>query len=146
METFQTRSYINSLETVRGQSIGLVASLFDNENNAAFAGNIRESSVRIETPNGQIVRAKMFDDGNHNDAAADDGIFSGAFVPTQAGKFVAQITAKGITPNGESFIRTGEHIVDVAANRAVFDSNAFAKSIDDMRLRIHLPVRNGNCA
>jgi hypothetical protein len=37
----------------------------------------------------------MFDDGNHNDAAADDGIFGGAFVPTQAGKFVAQITAKG---------------------------------------------------
>ena len=113
-----------------------------NENDAAFAGSIRESSVRIETPNGQIVRTRMFDDGNHNDAAADDGIFGGAFVPTQTGKFLAQITAKGITPNGESFIRTGEHIVDVAANRAVFEASASANSIGDTRLRIDLPVRN----
>ncbi len=139
---YRLYSYVNSLETVRGQSIGLVASLFDNENDAAFAGNISESSVRIETPNGEIVRTQMFDDGNHNDGTAGDGIFRGAFVPTQAGKFVAQISTKGITPNGESFIRTGEHIIDVAANRAVFDGNAFAKLIDDTRLRIYLPVRN----
>jgi len=139
---YRLYSYINTLETVRGNSVGLIASLFDNKNDAALAGNIRESSVRIETPNGEIVRIQMFDDGNHNDAAADDGIFGGAFVPTQAGKFVAQITAKGITPNGETFIRTGEHIVDVAASRAVFEGEAFAKSIDDTRLRIELPVRN----
>ncbi|MBA3599752.1 MAG: conditioned medium factor [Acidobacteria bacterium] len=139
---YRLYSYINSLKTVRGQSIGIVASLFDNENDAALAGNIRESSVRIETPNGQIVGTQMFDDGNHNDAAAGDGIFGGAFVPTQAGKFVAQITVKGVTPNGESFIRTGEHIVEVAANRAVFEGVAFAKSIDGTRLRVDLPVRN----
>ncbi len=135
----QLYSYVNTLETVRGNKINLVASLFDNETGSA--GNISEALARIETPNGEILRAKMFDDGNHDDKLAGDGVFGGAFVPNQSGKFVAQIVAKGTNPNGETFIRTGEHIVDVAASRAVFDGNAFIKPLDDTRFQIDLTAQ-----
>lgn len=135
-------SYINTLETARGNSVGLVASLFDNESETAFAGRISEAAVRIETPNGKFIDARMFDDGNHGDVLAGDGVFGGAFVPNQSGKFVAQITAKGVTPNGEAFIRTGEHIIDVAANRAVLGGSAFVKAINDKRFQIDLAGRN----
>jgi hypothetical protein len=135
-------SYVNTLETVRGGSIGLVASLLDNETETNYAGRIREATMRIETPNGELLRIKMFDDGNHNDALTGDGVFGGAFVPNQAGKFVAQITAKGVTANGEAFIRTGEHLIDAAANPVSFDGNAFVKPIDGTRFQIDLPARN----
>jgi len=135
-------SYLNTLETVRGGNIGLVASLLDIESEAAFAGRIIEASVRIETPNGKIIETRMFDDGSHADQLAGDGVFGGAFMPAQAGKFIAQITTKGTTANGESFIRTAEHFVDVAQNRVSFDGNAFVKAIDDTRFQIDLPARN----
>lgn len=138
---YQLRSYINTLETVRGQNVGLVASLSDSENETAFAGNILEASARIETPNGNIVKAQMFDDGNHDDKIAGDGIFGSTFVPNQTGKYVVQIITKGTNPNGESFIRTGEHIVEVAASRAVFGENASIKPLDDTRFQINLPVQ-----
>lgn len=135
-------SYVNTLETVRGASVGLIASLLDDENATAFAGKIREALIRIETPNGEILNARMFDDGKHGDAFPGDGVFGGAFVPNQSGKFVAQITAKGFAPNGEAFIRTGEHIIEVAANRAVFGGDALVKAVDDTRFQIDLAARN----
>ncbi len=139
---YQLYSYVNTLETVRGQSINLAASLFDDNNEANFAGNIREASARIETPNGETIKTQMFDDGNHNDKIAGDGVFGGAFVPNQTGKFVAQISVKGANPNGEAFIRTGEHVVEVAATRVILDGNAFIKSLDDTRFQIDLAARN----
>ena len=134
-------SYVNTLETVRGGSVGLVASLLDSETETNYAGSIREASLRIETPSGEILRIRMFDDGNHNDALAGDGIFGAAFIPNQTGRFIAQITARGTNAIGEAFIRTGEHIVDAAANPVSLDGNAFVKAVDDTRFQIDLPVR-----
>lgn len=136
---YQLYSYVNTLETSRGNSVGLIASLFDDK--TFLAGNISEASARIETPNGEIIRTQMFDDGNHNDKLAGDGVFGGAFVPNQSGKFVAQIIVKGVNSNGEAFIRTGEHIIEAAANRAVLDENAFVKTIDDARFQIDLATQ-----
>ncbi len=135
-------SYVDTLETLRGNRVGLVASLLDNDDEAAFAGKIGAATVRIETPSGDVLRTAMFDDGNHNDRLAGDGIFGGSFIPTAAGKYIAQITSTGTNANGEAFIRTGEHLIEVAANRAVFDSNAFIKPLDETRLQIDLNANN----
>lgn len=135
-------SYVNTLETVRENKIGLIASLFDESDKAIFAGRISEAVARIETPNGKSVEARMFDDGNHGDGLAGDGVFGGSFVPYQTGKFVAQIIARGTNAGGEAFIRTGEHLIDVAASRARFDDAAFIKPVDDLRLQINLPTQN----
>jgi len=135
-------SYINTLETVRGGSIGLVASLLDSETEKNFPGNISEASARIEAPNGKIIKTPMFDDGNHNDGLAGDGVFGTAFIPNQAGNFIAKITAKGTTANGEAFLRTAEHLFDVAAKRVSFDGNALVKDLDGTRFQIDLSARN----
>ena len=135
-------SYINTLETVRNNSIGLTATLFDNDDETAFAGRIGTANVRIETPNGEIWRTPMFDDGNHNDKLAGDGVFGGSFVPTQSGRYNAQIIASGTNANNEAFIRTGEHLIEVAANHINFDGGAFVKSIDDTRFQIDLNAQN----
>ncbi len=139
--SLRLNSYVNTLETVRGGSIGFIASLTSNDNETNAAGVIREARARIETPNGEIIQTRMFDDGNHDDQLAGDGIFGVGFVPRQAGKFVAQIIAEGATANGAEFIRTGEHLIDVAANRVSFDRTAFVKSIDEIRFQIDLPAR-----
>lgn len=140
--TLRLNSYVNTLETVRGNQIGLVASLLDSENETAFAGSIGEASIRIETPDGRLRTARMFDDGSHADGAAGDGVFGGAFAATTAGRFVAQVVVKGTNANGDAFVRTGEHLVEVAANPVSFDGNAFVRAIDDLRFQIDLPVRN----
>jgi hypothetical protein len=135
-------SYVNTLETVRGNSVGLTATLFDNNDETAFAGRIGTANVRIETPNGEILRTQMFDDGNHNDKLAGDGVFGGSFIPNQVGRYNAQIIANGTNANNEAFIRTGEHLIEVAANRVSFDGGAFVKSIDDTRFQIDLSAQN----
>jgi hypothetical protein len=133
-------SYVNTLETVRGASVGLVASLLD-DNETNFPEEISEARVRIETPNGEFIQMRMFDDGKHEDRLAGDGVFGAAFVPQQAGKHIAQIIAEGATAGGEAFVRTGEHLVEVAANRVSFDQTAFVKAIDDTRFQIDLSAR-----
>ncbi|MCY7348886.1 MAG: hypothetical protein LH614_22070, partial [Pyrinomonadaceae bacterium] len=135
-------SYVNTLETIRGSSVGLVASIFDNDDATIFAGKIREASASIGTPTGEILRTPLFDDGGHDDRLAGDGVFGGAFVPTQAGKFVAQITVRGTNRDGAAFIRTGEHLIEVAANRVSFGGSALVKPIDDTRFQIDLAARN----
>ncbi len=140
--TLRLYSYVNTLETIRGSSVGLVASIFDDNDATIFAGRIREASASIETPTGEILRTPLFDDGGHDDRLAGDGIFGGAFVPTQAGKFVAQITVRGTNQDGAAFIRTGEHLIEVAANRVSFGGNALVKPVDDTRFQIDLAAHN----
>ncbi len=135
-------SYVDTLETVRGGSIGLVASLSDITDESVFAGRISAATVRIELPSGEIWRTPMFDDGKHNDNSAGDGVFGAAFVPNQSGRFIAQIAASGTNAIGEQFFRTGEHLIEVAANRTNLDGNAFVRLLDDTRLQIDLPARN----
>lgn len=139
---YQLYSYVNTLETVRGNRIGFVASLLDGENRSDFAGAINKAFLKIKTPDGRALTARMFDDGKHDDGAEGDGVFSGAFVSYMAGRFTVQVVAEGTNRNGEAFIRTGEHLVEVAANRVDFEGSAFVKSTDETRLQIDLPARN----
>lgn len=134
-------SYVNTFEIVRGGSVGLIASLLDADNEMNFAGRISEARARIETPNGEFIETRMYDDGRHDDRLAGDGVFGARFVPQQAGKYIAQIIAEGATADGKAFIRTGEHLVEVAANRAALDPAAFVKAIDDTRFQIDLSAR-----
>ena len=137
-------SYVNTLETVRNTSVGLTATLLDNNDETLYAGRIGTANVRIEAPNGEITRTQMFDDGNHNDRLAGDGVFGGSFIPTQAGRYNAQIIAGGTNANNEAFIRTGEHLIEVAANRVNLDGGAFVRAIDGTRFQIDLNAQNLN--
>ena len=139
---YRLYSYINTLQTVKNRNIGIVSSLFDGnaKTETALSGTISRSEIEIRTPNGKILKAAMFDDGNHGDQIAGDGIFGGGFIPRESGKHTAQITTRGTTPNGEEFIRTAEHVFNVADTSAEFSGNAFVRQVDDARYQIVLPT------
>jgi hypothetical protein len=139
---YRLYSYINTFETVKNRPISFVSSLLDSETKTASAlrGAILQAEIEIHMPSGRIFRTVMFDDGNHSDGFAGDGIFGGSFVPRESGKHIAQIISRGTTPTGEEFIRTAEHLFDVAERGADFSGNAFARQIDDVRWQINLPV------
>ncbi len=139
---YRLYSYINTLQTVKNRNIGIVSSLFDGDakTETALSGTISRSEIEIRTPSGKVVKATMFDDGNHSDQIAGDGMFGGDFVPREAGKHTAQITTRGTTPSGEAFIRSAEHVFNVAEAGAEFSGNAFVRQVDDARYQIVLPT------
>jgi pimeloyl-ACP methyl ester carboxylesterase len=128
---YRLRSYVSTLETVVGRELGFIAELTDKSENAQI-GNIREASVKLQIPGGKTLELSM--GGNSH------GTFSGSFVPSKAGKYIAQIVARGATPEGDEFIRTGEHVFNVAGSRALIGNNATVKMVGDVRLSISLPV------
>ncbi|MCD9186504.1 MAG: hypothetical protein LUM44_08725 [Pyrinomonadaceae bacterium] len=139
---YRLYSYVNTLQTVKNRNVGFVSSLFDGNAKAetALSGTIARSEIELRAPSGRIVKAEMFDDGNHGDRIAGDGVFGGGFVPTESGKYTAQVTTRGTTPNGEEFIRTAEHVFEVAEARAELGGNAFVRQLDDARYQIILPA------
>lgn len=135
-------SYVNTLQTVKNRNIGFVSSLFDGnaKTEIALSGTISRSEIELRSPSGKITKTEMFDDGNHGDAIAGDGIFGGGFVPSESGKYTAQITTRGTTPSGEEFIRTAEHTFEVADKNIDFGGNSFVRQLDDARYQFVLPV------
>ena len=134
---YRLYSYIDTLQTSVGREIGLVTSLFNqNESSdegqpAALAPGIREAIVRITAPNGETLEISMND---------ENGLFRTKFIPETAGRYTAQIFSKGATPAGAEFVRSSELTFEVAANRAELKSNVRASRFDDLRWRIELPV------
>jgi len=137
---YRLYSYIDTFETLAGREIGFVASVFDKKSNGetgapnSLIGSIRRSTVSIQTPKGEIVNLEMSDRG--------DGNLRAAFVPQTAGKYFAQITSAGTTPDGREFLRTAEHSFAVAAANLKINDLAKARLIDDLRWQIDLPVNN----
>ncbi len=127
-----------------GQSIGLVAYMYDNaagDRPAPLTGVARRISARVKQPGGREIDVRMFDDGRHNDGAANDGVFGGAFVAASAGMYKAQVLAQGVTPEGQAFLRTSQHVFPIIATKAALGAQATASASDDVRLQIRIPVR-----
>jgi len=64
-------------------------------------------SVEVITPNQIISTLQLYDDGNHNDGGADDGIYANTFRNTQiSGSYIFNIKASGNTNRvGDPFTR-----------------------------------------
>lgn len=136
---YRLYSFVNTSETIVGGEIGVVAKMFDAVSQS-FAGTIGRAEIEVRSPSGAVQKIDMFDDGAHADGLAGDGTFGGVFVPREAGKHVAQVEARGTSIAGEEFLRTGEHLFNVARSRAVFSGDAFARQSDETRFEISLPV------
>jgi Mg-chelatase subunit ChlD len=90
-------------QRVPGQLIHFAASLTDNAPiTGALVGAI------VEKPNGMFGGAILFDDGNHDDGDANDGIYGGTFYQTgQQGSYNVTIVAVGYSPSlGANFSRS----------------------------------------
>lgn len=84
-----------------GRTAVLSAAVFDGT--AAVAG--ADVALTARTGSGPPVSLTLRDDGRSGDAAAGDGLYSGKFVPSQPGDYVAAVTIKGTTAGGVSFTR-----------------------------------------
>lgn len=56
-------------------------------------------------PRANEVVVDLFDDGRHEDGAADDGLFSGTWTPTAGGEHTVQVIATGTDAIGNPFER-----------------------------------------
>lgn len=112
-------THLASYDLVAGKTVGLVAYAFDARADQAagaprpLAGAIRQASMRLTTPAGQARTVAMFDDGRHADGHAGDGVWGGLVPHAAAGTWIAQVEASGVTPEGQRFVRTGEHTFPV---------------------------------
>jgi hypothetical protein len=84
-----------------GTTAVLSAAVFDGK--AAVAG--ADVALTARTGSAPPVSLTLRDDGRSGDAAAGDGLYSGRFVPSQPGDYVAAVTIKGTTAGGVSFTR-----------------------------------------
>ena len=130
-----------------GNTIGFVSSGYrqarEGLGEKADGGRVEESWLRVTTPDGREMIHAMYDDGRHDDGRAGDGIFGGSFTAAQVGDYLAQVVARGTTPEGRPFLRTAEHIVPIIAPEIglAFDVAA-ARLVDDKRLEISLAVHS----
>jgi hypothetical protein len=143
---YQLYSFVNTNRTVTGQEIGLVSRLFNHDVDGDTGlprtlPGLARAEFTLQSPKGEASNVAMFDDGAHGDGAAGDGVFGGSFRPMTAGRHVAQVTARGVTPEGQEFIRTSEHLIEVAGNGVVLGDAAIVSMVDDVRWRISLPLR-----
>ena len=143
---YRLYSHLANYNLFAGQQVGLTAYVYDNnaasgDTPAPLAGIAQRISGQITLPGGKTVTMKMFDDGRHNDGAANDGIFGGTFTAPVAGSYTAQVWARGVTPGGQAFLRTSQHLFPVIAAKAELGAQATANASDDVRLQIHIPAR-----
>jgi hypothetical protein len=140
-------SYQTHARQLVGQRLGLTAlltsSLSDSVRVGNTAGRINQASIRVTAPDHSEATYPMFDDGQHDDGAAGDGLFAGDFPTSMAGDYVAQVEARGLNQRGQAFVRTAEHLLpvveaslDLTASRAV----AVAVANESGRLSISVPV------
>lgn len=131
---YQLYSYVDTHQTLVGRNIGIFTSVFDNSagTNSAIEGTIRSIEGEIRTPNGSTQKLNL--SGNA------EGIFGGNFVPRQIGQYLVQITVRGVSPKGESFIRTSEQLLQVLGDNTRFGRGAVSNLIDDTRLQINIPA------
>jgi hypothetical protein len=140
-------SYQTHARQLVGQRLGLTAlltsSLSDSVRVGNTAGRINQASIRVTAPDHSEATYPMFDDGQHDDGAAGDGLFAGDFPTSMAGDYVAQVEARGLNQRGQAFVRTAEHLLpvveaslDLTASRAV----AVAVANESGRLSIGVPV------
>ncbi|RMF46008.1 MAG: conditioned medium factor, partial [Anaerolineae bacterium] len=125
-----------------GERIGLVAYLYDQRESREkpLAQGIQSAVAKVQFPDGRERSLLMFDDGRHADGAAGDGVFGMLFTARQAGEYTAQVRVRGVTPKGETLLRTSEHFFPVLDVQARLGKGAVATTLDSNRWQVTLPV------
>ncbi len=90
-----------------------------------------ETSVLVGRPDGEITRLPLRDDGTGGDSAADDGIYSAAFLPNLAGTYQLTFKAAG-TPasNPAQFSREAFGVAAVASGGAQLTNVFGSRGVD----------------
>ncbi len=139
-------SYKTNNDQIIGHKIHFVTQSTSNERTLSFLRQfspISHAHMLVTNPDGSQNKYSMYDDGNHGDNRANDGLFGGDFSALQSGGYTVQINASGKNPDGTPFYRTSEHFVPVIEQTISLGSNkASAATISDNRLNIAFNVNH----
>jgi hypothetical protein len=111
------------------------------------AGRIDSAILRVTAPDGSVSTFAMHDDGRHDDGAAGDGVFGGNFRAKIAGQYLAQVEVWGAGRDGQSIVRTAEHVIPVVERSLSLDtSKAIGAHAGHGRMAIAIPVSSSKSA
>lgn len=141
---YRLYTHLTTYDLLVGRQVGLATRLYDADaatdtagDMVPLAGAIESATMRLQTPDGQELSLPLWDDGQHQDKAANDGIFGVTLTPEVAGTYIAQVTVAGVAPDGRAFIRTSEHIFPILAQTlALADKPVRSRNLDGVRLQL----------
>jgi hypothetical protein len=138
---YQLYAHLTSYNLLAGQEIGLNAFIYDNRFSARDGGRdgrpvpsvglIREATLELRAPNGDVLSLPMTDNGA--------GQFAAAAPALVAGDYIAQVKVSGVTPEGRPFVRTSEHAFPVIAPAvSLLDQSVNGRFVDENRISLNL--------
>jgi hypothetical protein len=144
-ERTQLASYPHDRQRQTGRPLALNAVLAGNSATGETrvgldAGRIERAELRVIAPDGNVSTTAMADDGFHDDGAAGDGVYGGSFVPDHSGTWIAQTVVYGRDRDGQSFVRTAEHVLPVLDAQLRVAGGVGVQAEQDGRLTLRLPV------
>jgi hypothetical protein len=125
---YQIYTYLDTYRTLVGNSIGIKTLV------SGGAAKIDYAEAEFRLPNGATQKLPLSGAGDEN--------LNGRFVPQIAGQYTAQITIRGTTAKGESFIRTSETVFQVLGENVRLGKLSYANTIDNNRLSVNIPADN----
>jgi hypothetical protein len=132
-------SRLSTYELEVGVDVGLVSQIVGDKNNLApLVNSVDDARMAIIAPDGTERYVQMWDDGQHADGAANDGVYGGQFVPSEAGQYVWRAQLSG-QHNGVRFQRSTQHLVRIASIDAVL-GNAGTLYHDSGRIAVQIGV------
>jgi len=142
----QIFSYLEDYNNEKGNEIGLVARITSQTSwelgeipAPLRLATINLAEMEVITPEGTEIDVPMHDDGLHNDGEANDGVYGASIKATVAGQYLATAVLEGVTPEGNAFIRSTEHVVNVVDDTLELTGTGFAVG-DGTRIDIYLGV------
>lgn len=128
----RAEAFVTTQHTVAGEPIAVAARVTGRE-------LLRVDRARVLVTVAEAVHElALFDDGEHDDGAAQDGLF-GAYLPADiAGEVRARVELTGTTRAGREFLRCAPLAFSVLQPRLLLDGTANGNRIDDRRLAIDI--------
>lgn len=111
---------------VLGQAAGLTLAAFSSTQ--PIVGSA--VAVQILAPSGAVSNLVLTDNGVLPDRAFGDGLYAGAFVPSEAGSFQALATLTGVSPMGASIVRQASATFDVVPPTLALLGSVRTRTID----------------
>lgn len=135
---YRLYSYLNTHQTLNGKPFEFVASIFDERIDInsgvpeAIAGTVTGAEIEIRTPSGKTEKLNLSGENRR--------LFKAKFIPREAGEYTAQITLRGVSAEGDPYVRTSEHVFQVLGDNVKLGVAASTAPFDDTRLRLSLPA------
>lgn len=111
----QIESRLANYELEQDQAVGVVSTiLLSSQPNALRKSFSIDSAVlQVMFPDMSHATFPMYDDGKHDDGAANDGVFGGNFNATQRGLYKVSAVLGGTLDGSVPFVRSASHLMEV---------------------------------